>query len=78
MNQDGQINAKDANAVLIAASRIGTGQDAGLTDAQQKVADVNHDGNINAVDATWILRYAASVGTGTANGTLDEFVEKGQ
>ena len=78
VNQDGQINAKDANAVLIAASRIGTGQDSGLNTGKTKAADVDHDGNINAVDASWILRYAAAIGTGTVNGTLDEFVEKGQ
>ncbi|MBR2088659.1 MAG: hypothetical protein IJ906_16350 [Oscillospiraceae bacterium] len=78
VNQDGHINAKDANAVLIAASRIGTGQNSGLNTGKTKAADVDHDGNINAVDASWILRYAAAIGTGTVNGTLDEFVEKGQ
>ena len=76
VNQDGRINAKDASEVLISASRIGTGQDAGLTDVQQKAADVDRDGNINAVDASWILRYAAAVGTGTAPESLADYIKK--
>ena len=76
VNEDGSINAKDATEVLIAAARIGTGQNTGLMDAQQKAADVDHNGKINAVDATWILQYAAAFGTGTAEKTLDAFIEK--
>ena len=74
VNDDGSINAKDANEVLIAAARIGTGQASGLNETRQKAADVDHDGRINAEDAAWILRYAAGVGTGTVNGSLDDFI----
>ena len=38
VNEDDSINAKDANVVLIAAARIGTGRDTGLTDARLKAA----------------------------------------
>lgn len=61
---DSTINAKDANAVLIAAAKLGTGNISGLTDEAEKAADVNADGTINAKDANTILRYAAAVGTG--------------
>ena len=63
---DAVINAKDANAVLIAAAKIGTGSASGLTYEATKAADVNADGSINAKDANSILRYAAAVGTGKA------------
>jgi hypothetical protein len=58
------INAKDANAVLIAAAKIGAGSASGLTDKETAAADVNGDGAINAKDANTILRYAAAAGTG--------------
>ena len=77
VNGDGSINAKDANEVLIAAAKIGTGWESGLSDAQQKAADVDHDGSINAVDAAWILRYAAAFGTGAFTGSMEEFVGDG-
>ena len=76
VNDDGSINAKDANEVLIAAARIGTGQDSGLIETQQKAADVDQDGNINAEDAAWILRYAAAAGTTSSPSMLEEFMEK--
>ncbi len=53
-----------------------TGKDTGMTEAQQKAADVNADGSINAIDATWILRYAADGGTGTAPESLADYIEK--
>ena len=61
---DSTINAKDANAVLIAAAKLGTGNISGLSYEAGKAADVNADGTINAKDANAILRYAAAVGTG--------------
>ena len=76
VNDDGSINAKDANEVLIAAARIGTGKASGLTETQQKAADVDQDGNINAEDAAWILRYAAAAGTTSSPSMLEEFMEK--
>lgn len=64
VNNDGSINAKDANAILIAAAKIGTGKASGLTAELEIAADVNGDGTINAKDANIVLRYAAAVGTG--------------
>ena len=64
VNNDGSINAEDANAILIAAARLGTGKASGLTAELEKAADVNNDGVLNAKDATSVLRYAAAVGTG--------------
>ena len=64
LNADGSINAKDANAVLIAAAKLGTNQSSGLTDAETKAGDVTGDGTLNAKDAANILRYAAAFGTG--------------
>ena len=75
VNGDGSINAKDANEVLLAAARIGTGNDSGPTEAQQKAADADQDGSINSVDAAWILRYAAAVGTGSVQDGLDAFLK---
>lgn len=56
--------AKDANQVLIAAAKLGTGAESGLTERQEQISDVNSDGVINAKDSNVILRYAAAVGTG--------------
>ena len=70
---DGSVNAKDATQVLIAAAKVGTGSDTGLTAEEYAAADVNKDTLINAKDATLILRYAASVGTGNT-GTFEEFL----
>lgn len=64
VNLDGTVNAEDATAVLIAAARLGTGADSGLSDVQKRAADVTGDGTVNAQDATTILRYAAAVGIG--------------
>ena len=64
VNLDGAINAKDANEVLLAAARLGTGLSSGLTEVKEKAADVTGEGTINAKDASLILRYAAIFGTG--------------
>ena len=68
---DSTINAKDANAVLIAAAKLGTGNISGLSYEAGKAADVNVDGTINAKDANTILRYAAAVGTGAKAKIVD-------
>ena len=64
VNEDDAINAKDANAILIAAAKIGTGNPSGLMPELETAADVNSDGAINAKDANIVLRYAAAVGIG--------------
>ena len=61
VNQDGFVNAKDANFILIEAAKRGIG--AGTQDtAFEAAADVNSDHEINAKDAAIVLRYAALVG----------------
>ena len=71
---DGNVNAKDANAVLIAAARIGTGLDSGLNDSALAAANVEMDEAINATDAALILRYAAYCGTSSNPPTLQEYI----
>ena len=64
VTDDSTINAEDATAVLIAAAKLGTGNDSGLDETKMQAADTTADGKINAEDATLILRYAALSGTG--------------
>ena len=65
IDQNGDINAKDAAAVLRYAAKVGAGG-TGLTQADhdqyKQFGDVNGDGAVNAKDANGILRYAAAVG----------------
>ena len=74
VNLDKTIDASDAADVLIAAARIGAGDDAGLTAQQSTLADVNSDGSVNAGDAAAILSYAAELGAQTFTGTLEEYL----
>ena len=74
VNLDKTIDASDAADVLIAAARIGAGDDAGLTAQQSALADVNSDGSVNAGDAAVILSYAAELGAQTFTGTLEEYL----
>ncbi len=74
VNEDGKIDAADAAMVLVAAAKIGSGDDSGLTDTQSVASDVNLDGNIDAMDAAAILRYAAAVGSGDSEAKLEDFV----
>ncbi len=74
---DGTVDALDASAVLVAAARVGSGTDSGLTGTQTACADVNGDGGFNAGDAALILQYAAAVGTGYT-GTAAEFFAENQ
>ena len=74
LNGDSTVNASDAAVVLIAAARIGAGNDSGLTVDQLLCADVNGDTIVNASDAAIILQYAAKIGAG-GEGTLAEYLE---
>ena len=64
VDADKAVNANDATAILVAAARVGTGTDSGLSAEARAAADINNDGVINAKDANIILRYAAAVGIG--------------
>lgn len=68
---DGSINAEDATMILVAAARIGTGGESGLTSQEFAAADIDSNNAINAMDATAILRFAAAMGTGTASDIRD-------
>ena len=63
VNNDGNINAVDASAVLSYYANISTNKEGSFTDSQKNAADINHDGLINAVDASCILSYYAYVST---------------
>lgn len=58
------VSSQDAQLIWNAVTKIGTGQDTGLTPEQEVKADADMDGAITAWDATLISRYAAYVGTG--------------
>lgn len=62
VNDDGNIDAKDAVLVLRYAAKL-----ADLNSQQQLSADVNADGAIDAKDAVKILRYAAELITSFDN-----------
>lgn len=62
VNDDGNIDAKDAVLVLRYAAKL-----ANLNSQQQLSADVNADGAIDAKDAVKILRYAAELITSFDN-----------
>lgn len=64
VNEDGNIDAIDASAVLKEYAEVSTNHPASFTDAQKKAADVNEDKNIDAVDASKILKYYADAATG--------------
>lgn len=71
---NGKIDASDAAVVLVAAAKLGAGEDSGLTPAQMIAADVNKDGKYDAADAAIILSYCAAIGAGESNVTLEDFV----
>jgi len=73
VNEDGNVNANDASAVLVAAAKIGAKKDSGLSTVQTLAANVDRSNDaINANDASYILRYAAYKGAkGTK--TLEEY-----
>ena len=73
LNGDGAVNAADGTLILIAASKRGAGEDAGLTDAQMQAADLDGNGEINAADATLVLQYAAYAGAGGEQ-TITDFL----
>ncbi len=73
-NEDTLVDASDAADILVAAAKIGSGADSGLTESQLAVADVNGDGAIDAMDAAAILSYAAAIGSGNADAKLEDFI----
>lgn len=76
VDENDTVDASDAAAILIAAAKMGAGEDSGLTNVQKAKADVNADGEIDASDAALILQYAAEVGSGNDVDSLAEFISK--
>ena len=76
LNSDGKIDAKDASMILVEYSRMSTGEESTLTDAQKSAANVNGDDKIDAKDASTILSYYAMASTATGDvPTLKEFAK---
>lgn len=73
LNADKNVDASDAAQILLAAARMGTGSESGLTEAQLAAADVNADGAADASDASLVLLYAAYTGSGGQD-TLSDFI----
>lgn len=74
VNEDALVDASDAAAILVAAAKLGSGAESGLSESQTAAADVNGDGAIDAMDAAAILSYAAAVGSGNADAKLEDFI----
>lgn len=70
VNRDEKINASDAALILMAAAKLGGGNDDGLSAKQRFAANVNGDESINASDASLVLIYAAAVGAGQKDAVL--------
>ena len=76
LNSDGKIDAKDASMILVEYSRMSTGEESTLTDAQKSAANINGDDKIDAKDASTILSYYAMASTATGDvPTLKEFAK---
>ncbi len=73
VNLDGNVDAADAAAILIAAAAVGSGAESGLDAEQEALADLNADGAFDASDAALVLQYAAYAGAG-GDATIEEFL----
>ena len=77
INNDGNINAVDASAVLTYYAYSSTNNESSLNEAQKKAADINKNGQINAVDASYILSYYAYTSTSKeAIMPIEEYIKK--
>ena len=57
VDQNGAVNAADAQMTLREYVNMLAGKDSFMTEAQRKIADVSGDGNVAADDAQYILKY---------------------
>lgn len=73
---DGNVDASDASALLVYASRISAGTSQGIQDITDRM-DMNADGQVNSKDAAVILQYASAAGTGYT-GDIVDFVRQKQ
>ena len=66
VNSDTDINAMDAEAILLEAASVNAGIESTLNEEQRNHADLDGDSKITANDAALVLQYAACRGTGLA------------
>ncbi len=72
---DGIITAADAAMVLEAYTKLSSGEDTGLTDAQLRACDADMDGKITASDATLVVNFYAEVQNGAYYGDADGWAD---
>ena len=73
-NSDGKVDANDASFVLVQYSKLSTGGEAALTDAEKSAADINKDGKLDSKDASFILAYYSYLSTGGTD-KFDKYLE---
>jgi hypothetical protein rflaF_05884 len=57
VNGDGVVDASDSSLILNAYTKLLSGEDTGLTQAQMQAADADMDGKITASDSTLVLGF---------------------
>lgn len=57
IDQDGVVEADDAQKIERAYVDALAGKDPGITDLQKNISDVTCDGQVNAIDAQYTLQY---------------------
>ena len=75
VNEDGNVNAVDASAVLNAYASMAASKDYIVSDKFIKLADVNMDGAVSARDASYILNYYAKTSTSSEFMDWDNFLD---
>ncbi len=73
VDEDGDIDAADASAILVAAANMGSGIESGLTNSQTLAGDIDGDGELSATDASYLLMYCAEIGAG-ADISLEDYL----
>lgn len=75
VNEDGNINAMDASAVLNIYANMAASKSYKFSDDLKKLSDVNMDGAVNARDASYILNYYAVTATSSEFMDWENFLD---
>ncbi len=78
VDQNGDVDANDAYAILVAYASVNLGNASGLTTLQRKAADANNDGTLDVNDSFLYLSYYAQAQLGTAGDISDFLVQNGR
>lgn len=78
VDNDGSIDASDANMILAQYANIMTGKPITISENQLKACELNNDNAIDSSDAAIILRYYAFSLTGGKGTSLKKFIENHQ